>query len=149
MSAAPQIRTALLDDDGGYVAAGAGKIVTDSLFRTLFGRPSALRECLNRLSYLMYRAKNDCRGACGGQTDVVFLREGSGEQLWINRLDMACAESFGRNMDKALAKSASIVLEEPLFSQPNAYLAFAGELDQLGLAYHRSRFHSRTGEEIA
>ena len=138
-----------LDDDGGYVAAGAGKIITDSLSKTLFGGLPSPRECLNRLSYLMYRAKKDCAGFVGGKTDAILLLEGHNKPLFIERLDMACAEAFGPNTDKALAKTASVVLGNPFWSDPVATSNFVGNLDSLGLAYQRFQFHARTGEEIS
>jgi hypothetical protein len=98
------------EDSNGYVAIGAGSVVTDPLFRTLFGSLAYPRICLAQLSYLMYRAKKDCRGACGGDTDAVLLSINSPDPLWIDRTFMRVAETHGRQLDKALARVASTIL---------------------------------------
>src|SRR5579863_1022947 len=81
-----------MEDTKGYVAVGAGCVVTDPLFRTLFGQSVSPRVCLGQLSYLMYRAKKDCRGACGGGTDAVLIMEDHEDPLWIEQPLMKQAE---------------------------------------------------------
>jgi hypothetical protein len=71
-----------VEDSNGYVSIGAGSTVTDPLFRTLFGPLVPPRVCLAQLSYLMYRTKKDCRGACGGETDAALLCIDRHDPVW-------------------------------------------------------------------
>jgi len=136
------------DSSRGYIAVGAGLKIADPLFKILFDSPVSPRVCLGQISYLMYRAKKDCGAYCGGQTDAVFLKETHAEPTWIKRLDMACAESFGPHLDKALGRTASAVISETEGADTKAVLDLASDISFQGLAYRRVQFHSRAGEEI-
>jgi len=142
-------RQTLEDSDSkGYIAIGQGHTVTDPLFRTLFGKLASPHVCLAQLSYLMYRAKKDCRGACGGHTDAVFLKAEHSEPLEVERRDMAQAESLGQWMDAALARTASAIIPEAYLSNKE-FFDLASDIHTKGLGYKNSlQFRSRTGEEI-
>ena len=77
-------------------AEGAGMMITDPLFRTMFGPLVSPRMRLGQLSYLMYRAKKDCPRACGGGTDSVLITQEHSEPLWIERPLRKQAELRGR-----------------------------------------------------
>jgi hypothetical protein len=143
------VKRKTIREDSGYIARGAGQVITDPLFRTLFGVQESPRMCLCRIAYLMYRAKKDCRGGCGGYTDAVFLRASDGELLWAERLNMAQAESFGHHLDVALAKTASFVIPEKTLEYPQPIHDFTADLELKGLAFQRLQFRAKTGEIIA
>jgi hypothetical protein len=132
------------ENSSGYVAAGAGMGITDPLFRTLFGQQVSPRVCLGQLSYLMYRAKKDCRGACGGGTDAVLITEEHADPLWIEKPLMKQAEVRGRLLDETLAKVASAVMSRRKMDDVSG---FTGIFDvyQNHLA---NLFRARTGEVI-
>lgn len=133
------------ENSQGYVAEGAGLVITDPLFRTLFGPLVPPRVCLGQLSYLMYRAKKDCRGACGGRTDAVLITEESADPLWMERALMKQAEFRGRILDETLAKVASAVLSR---HRSDDFSGFSGIFDvyQNQLA---NLFRARTGEVMS
>jgi len=133
-----------IENSSGYVAAGAGMIVTDPLFRTIFGPLVSPRRCLGQLSYLMYRAKKDCRGACGGRTDAVLITEEHSAPLWIEWVHLKHAELRGKLLDETLAKVASALMAR---NNSDDVSGFKGVLD----AYHgqlANLFIARTGEVI-
>lgn len=132
------------ENSNGYAAEGAGTIITDPLFRTLFGSLVSPRVCLGQMSYLMYRAKKDCHGACGGGTDAVLITKEHSEPLWIERPLLKQAEFRGRFLDETLAKVASAVLSRRKLDDISG---FAGIFDiyQNQLA---NLFRARTGEVI-
>jgi len=133
-----------VENSNGYVAEGAGLIITDPLFRTLFGPFVSPRVCLGQLSYLMYRAKKDCRGACGGRTDAVLITNEHVDPLWIERSLMRQAEFRGRFLDETLAKVASAVMSRRKLDDVSG---FAGIFD----VYQKqlpNLFRARTGEVI-
>ena len=133
-----------VENSNGYVAEGAGLAVTDPLFRTLFGPLVPPRVCLGQLSYLMYRAKKDCRGACGGGTDAVLITGEYDAPLWIERSDMKQAESRGRFLDETLSKVASAVMSRRKSDDVSGFAGFFdGYRNQLA-----NLFRARTGEVI-
>jgi len=133
-----------VENSHGYVAEGAGLIITDPLFRTLFGPLVSPRVCLGQLSYLMYRAKKDCRGACGGETDAVLITDEYSAPLWIERSLMKQAEFRGRFLDETLAKVASAVMSrrklDDVSGLADIFDVYQGQLANL--------FRARTGEVI-
>ena len=133
-----------VENSNGYVAEGAGMVITDPLFRALFGPLVSPRVCLGQLSYLMYRAKKDCRGACGGGTDAVLITKEYPDPLWVERPLLKQAESRGRFLDETLAKVASAVISRRKLDDTSG---FAGIFDiyQDQLA---NLFRARTGEVI-
>lgn len=137
-----------IENSRGYIARGCGHVVTDALFRVLFQGCVSPHAALCRVSYLMYRAKIDFRGGCGGDTDAIFLRKEDGKLIEIKRLDMRQAESFGEWMDGTLAKMASFVMPENYIENPQPVLDFAADVMQKGLAFRRLRFRSKTAENI-
>jgi hypothetical protein len=136
-------------DASGYVAIGAGNVITGPLFRILFGELVSPHTCLCQISYLMHRAKIDYAGYCGGETDAIFLRADTEKPIWIERLDMKVAESFGPRMDRALSKTAASVISEREWENPKAPLSLASDISQFGLPYRMMKFRSRTGEIIS
>jgi 20S proteasome alpha/beta subunit len=136
------------ENSNGYVAAGAGIAVTDPMFRTLFGSPVAPRVCLAQLSYLMYRAKKDCRGACGGATDAVLLSAEHAEPLWIQRALMKMAEWRGGLLDKALAHIASKILSRHGFDDESRFTELFDPKAANKLFGSSPLFIARTGELI-
>jgi hypothetical protein len=136
-------------NSNGYVAAGAGQTVTDPMFRTLFGPAVPPRVCLAQLSYLMYRAKKDCRGACGGETDAVLLSEEYREPTWIERAYMKRAEEYGTALDATLARATSAIFSRTGFDDKSRFGQFfdpkkiCGTFGLLGFG-----FRARTGEMI-
>lgn len=143
------VKRKTISDDNGYIARGAGHVITDPLFRTLFGVQESPRMCLCRIAYLMHRAKQDCGGACGGYTDAVFLRADDAAMLWIERPYMAQAESFGHYLDAALAKTASFVIPEKTLEHPQPIHDFTADMEFKGLAFRRLQFRAKTGEILA
>ncbi len=132
----------------GYVAAGAGIAVTDPMFRTLFGSPVAPRVCLAQLSYLMYRAKKDCRGACGGATDAVLLSVDHIDPLWIQRPLMKMAEFRGGFLDKSLAFVASKILARHGFDDELRFAELFDPKKANKIFGSSPLFIARTGEVI-
>jgi hypothetical protein len=136
------------ENSQGYVATGAGQIVTDPMFRTLFGLPVAPRVCLAQVSYLMHRAKKDCRGACGGETDAVLLSADHSEPLWIQRPLMKMAEFRSGFLDKALAHVASKVLSRHGFDDESRFAELFDPKAANKLFGSSPLFIARTGEVI-
>jgi 20S proteasome alpha/beta subunit len=141
------VRKTFANSDG-YVAAGAGQIVTDPMFRTLFGPPVPPRVCLAQISYLMYRAKKDCRGACGGATDAVLLSMDHAEPLWIQRPLMKIAELRGGFLDKALGHVASKILSRHGFDDESRFAELFDPKAANKLFGSSPLFIARTGEVI-
>lgn len=138
-----------IENAKGYIAIGCGRPASDSLFNVLFGTSVAPHACLCRISYLMNRAKQEFRSGCGGDTDAVFLRAEHEKPLWIERYSMAQAESFGRFLDEALAKTASFVIPSETSENFQPFVDFAGDLQGKGLLFRRLQFKAKTGEIIA
>lgn len=142
------VRKTLANSDG-YVATGLGQAITDPMFRTLFGPAVPPRVCLAQLSYLMYRAKKDCRGACGGETDAVLLSEEYQEPMWIERAYMKRAEEYGKSLDETLAHVTSAIFSRTGFDDKSRFGQFfdpktiCGTFGLLGFG-----FRARTGEMI-
>jgi len=132
----------------GYVATGAGQTVTDPMFRTLFGSSVPPRVCLAQVSYLMYRAKKDCRGACGGATDAVLLSADYPEPLWIERAYMKVAETHGRALDKALAHLSSMIFSRHGFDDESRFAELFDRKAADKLFGLPPVFRARTGEVI-
>ena len=142
------VRKTFANSDG-YVATGMGQIVTDPMFRTLFGPAVPPRVCLAQLSYLMHRAKKDCRGACGGETDAVLLSEEYPEPMWIERAYMKRAEEYGSALDATLNSVTSKIFSRTGFDDKSRFGQFfdpkkiCGTFGLLGFG-----FRARTGEMI-
>ncbi len=113
-----------VQESSGYVAIGVGAVVTDPIFRMLFGPLVAPRVCLAQLSYLMYRAKKDCRGACGGETDAVLLTVDKYEPIWIERLSMRLEEKRGYALDEMLARLTAAILSRNGFDDKARFASF-------------------------
>jgi hypothetical protein len=108
----------------GYVAIGAGLVVTDPLFRMLFGDPVSPRVCLAQLSYLMYRAKRDCGGACGGDTDAALLRADNPAPMWIDRHWMKSAEARAIGIDRHLRRLTANIMSRYGFDDESRFADF-------------------------
>ena len=147
-----------LDNSGGYVAIGDAKAITDPLYTTLFVgiRPPELASahvCLSRISYLLFRAKKEFRSSVGGDTDVAVLRNGCATPQWVDLIDMRVAESFGYNMNAALATTAGSIMSEQ-YMDTQEVLDLASSIHTWGLTYRRAQFRIRgsggsQGEEIS
>lgn len=139
-----------MENSGGYVAIGGGCVVTDPLFRTLFGELVHPRICLAQLSYLMYRAKKDCRGVCGGGTDAVLLRVDDSEPAWITRKDFAWSEKkYGEALDEMLAHVTAKIMSRTGFDDKSRFLDFIDRKTVRGdFGLHGFVFCTRTGEMI-
>ena len=101
-----------LEHDDGYVAAGTGADVTDSLHSTLFGSSNiASREqsALRTLAYLMYRAKKD-NVLCGKSTCCAIVSWSCGIPLIVNHLDFEVAEKYATELDFLLHSTATLYL---------------------------------------
>jgi hypothetical protein len=141
-----------VQDSNGYVAIGAGAVVTDPLFRTLFGPLVHPRVCLAQLSYLMYRAKKDCRGACGGGTDAVLLRTDDPEPGWIDGVILA-EQKYGGALDATLSRVTASILSRNGYDDRSRFTKFfdeyfvrkriRGDFGLFGFV-----FRTRTGELI-
>jgi hypothetical protein len=137
------------DNAKGYVAIGCAKPATDPLFNVLFGGnvPASPRTSLGRASYLLYRAKKDFRGGCGGDTDAVFLSE-DGRAFWIEQLSMTIAESHGEHVDELLGKTASLIISEEWFDSVQWISKHAFDLEGKALSFRRLEFNAKNGELI-
>jgi hypothetical protein len=99
-------------NSSGYVSTGAGQVVADPLFRILFFRPASTHIRLAQISYLMYRAKKDCGGFCGGETDAVYLSFSHTKPLWITNGSMKLAEARGWIVDEALMRAMGAIISD-------------------------------------
>lgn len=114
------VRKTALDDCRGYIAIGAGSVVTDPLYRSLFAGSASTRARLLEISYLMYRAKKDMASACGGQTNAVVLRSKHEIPVWVPPVNMAMAEHQGQLFDATLRQAAwGIIGNFPAESEPD------------------------------
>lgn len=139
-----------LANSGGYVAIGEAKAITNPLYTTLFvgfknPELASVHVCLERISYLMFRAKKEFRSSVGGDTDVVVLRSGRVEPQWVDVIDMRVVEGFGHNLNAALASTASLVVAEhaPHDPSPGDILQLASNLSVWGLPYKNAQFRVR------
>lgn len=139
-------------EESRYVAIGAGATVTDQLYRMLFRKLVNPRICLAQLSYLMYRAKKDCRGACGGGTDAVLLRTNDLEPAWINSMIHA-EERFGGMLDATLSRITEEIMSRNGFDDKSRFARFFDE--NFSRKEIRSRFglygftfSTQTGEKL-
>jgi ATP-dependent protease HslVU (ClpYQ) peptidase subunit len=101
-----------LEHDDGYVAAGSGADVTDSLHSTLFGAsttPSIEQAALRRVAYLMYRAKQD-NVLCGKSTYCAIVSWDCNFPLIVNHLDFEVAENYATELDFLLKCTATLYL---------------------------------------
>jgi hypothetical protein len=131
----------------GYVASGAGQAITDPLFRILFSELVSPRVCLCRIAYLMHRAKTDYAAYCGGETDVVFLKNGVDEPIWIERLDMKQAEEFGDFFDSTLSLIGLAVMSDRDWDNPKEAIEIVSTIANVGLIYRKLKFHSRDKDD--
>lgn len=132
----------------GYVAIGAGAVVTDPLFRMLFGPLVHPRVCLAQLSYLMYRAKKDCRGACGGGTDAVLLRTDDTEPAWIEGMIWA-EKKYGGALDETLSRIAAKIMSRNGFDDKSRFKDFFDRKNvRSDFGLNGFAFRTRTGETI-
>jgi hypothetical protein len=139
-----------LTNSGGYVAIGEAKAIANPLYTTLFigfrnAELASVHVCLERISYLMFRAKKEFRSSVGGDTDVVVLRSGRVEPQWVDIIDMRVAEGFGHNLNAALASTASLVVAEhaPNDPSPAEIMELASNLHVWGLPYKNTQFRVR------
>jgi hypothetical protein len=139
-----------LTNSGGYVAIGEAKAIANPLYTTLFigfrnAELVSVHVCLERISYLMFRAKKEFRSSVGGDTDVVVLRSGRVEPQWVDIIDMRVAEGFGHNLNAALASTASLVVAEhaPNDPSPAEIMELASNLHFWGLPYKNTQFRVR------
>jgi len=137
-----------INDSNGYVAIGAGAVVTDPLFRMLFGPLVQPRVCLAQMSYLMYRAKKDCRGACGGGTDAVLLRTDDPEPAWIDGMIWAETKYRGA-LDGMLSRLTEKIMSRNGFDDRPRFMDF---LDKKALrsnfGFSGFVFRTHAGEAI-
>ncbi|HEX4007728.1 MAG TPA: hypothetical protein VHX60_16255 [Acidobacteriaceae bacterium] len=122
------VRKTALDDCRGYIAIGAGSVVTDPIFRSFFAAPAPTRQRLLQISYLMYRAKKDMASACGGTTNAVVLRRTHEFPIWISHFEMDHAENQGSIFDYVLRRAASEIVGILPSEGDHHYLATVGEL---------------------
>lgn len=135
-------------DSNGYVASGMGQAITDPIFKMLFCDLVPAHDCLCRIAYLMHRAKLNYGAYCGGDTDVVFLKNGTPEPIWIERVDMKCAEYFGPKLDKGLSITTSAIFSPFDWDDQKKPIDLLREISQLGLAYQRFKFRAREGGHV-
>lgn len=137
-----------VDDSNGYVAIGAGAVVTDPLFRMLFGSLVHPRICLAQLSYLMYRAKKDCRGACGGGTDAVLLRTDDPNPASIEGMIWA-EKKYGGALDGTLSRIAAKIMSRNGFDDKSRFKDFFDRKNvRSDFGLNGFVFQTRTGETI-
>lgn len=67
-------------------------------------------ERLCQLSYMMYRAKLLYPDSVGGHTDVAVLTDSQNVPLWIERISMDVAESYGIALERHLSQLMSLVM---------------------------------------
>ncbi len=141
-----------VEDSNGYIAIGAGSVVTDPLFRMLFDSPVHPRLCLSQLSYLMYRAKKDCRGACGGGTDAVLLRSDNPEPARIDGILLA-EQRYGAMLDRMLSRITAQILSRNGFDDKSRFTKFFDEhfsrkMIRQDFGMYGFTFRTGTGEAI-
>jgi len=143
------VRKTALDDCRGYVAVGAGSVVTDPLYRALFGGPASTRARLLQISYLMYRAKKDMASACGGKTNAVILRCKHEYPIWVSNLQMDLAEMHGEHFDQVLGQSAWAMIGDFPPESEDDYLRKLIEVCRaVSHVYRNTRFPAWDGTEI-
>jgi hypothetical protein len=102
-----------LEHDDGYVAVGMGADVTDSLNSTLFGLNNDhidVQAALRRVSYLMYRAKNE-NIYCGKSTYCAIVSWNCPSiPVIVNHLDFSAAEKYATELDFMLRMASSLYL---------------------------------------
>ena len=137
-----------MENSKGYIAIGAGLVVTDPLFRTLFGNLVPARVCLAQISYLMHRAKKDCRGACGGGTDAVLLRTSNLEPAWIEGM-MSAEQKYGAALDATLSRLTAKIMSRNGFDDKSRFADFLDRKSARGtFGLYGFTFHTRSGEPI-
>jgi len=135
-----------VEDSNGYVAIGAGAVVTDPLFRMLFGPLVHPRVCLAQMSYLMYRAKKDCRGACGGGTNAVLLRTDDPEPAWIDGVVVA-EQKYGGMLDGTLSRLTEKIMSRNGFDDRPRFVDFLDKKTmRSNFGLYGFAFRTRTGE---
>jgi hypothetical protein len=97
-----------------YIGIGQGASITDPLYRGLFDSIAGPKTCLQRIAYLMYRAKKDYANGCGGDTTAVFLRESPPGAFEIAPVWMQGAEITSASVDKGLSLASSAILSPTL-----------------------------------
>lgn len=137
-----------IEDSHGYVAIGAGAVVTDPLFRMLFGSLVHPRVCLAQMSYLMYRAKKDCRGACGGETDAVLLRTDDPEPAWVEGMIWA-EQKYGGALDGMLSRLTEKIMSRNGFDDRTRFMDFLDKKNmRSNFGLSGFVFRTRAGETI-
>jgi hypothetical protein len=131
------VRKTALDDCRGYIAIGAGSIVTDPLYRMLFAGSASTRGRLLQISYLMYKAKKDMASACGGKTNAVLLRHNHEFPVWIDNIYMTIAERNGETFDMVLRQAAWGMIGDFQVESETDYLHKLAELYQAASNIYR------------
>ena len=119
------------ENSSGYVCSGAGGIISDPLFKVLFARPASSQVRLAQIAYLMYRVKKDCAGACGGETDAVFLPFEHSKPLWIHPRSFKQAEDRGWIIDEALAAAAGAAIPEATYDGRKSLQTILDDIQRL------------------
>jgi 20S proteasome alpha/beta subunit len=100
----------------GYVSAGSGAAVADTLFSLLFTpafQTQNIQVALREISYLMYRAKGiEGNAWCGGPTDAIYVETQTARAEWIYGPDFKVAEEASFQLDAILSTTALISLTQ-------------------------------------
>lgn len=135
----------------GYVAAGGGTVVTDSLYNALFYSELNMyqhpQKTMRMLAYLMYRAKRD-HALCGGRTQAVYVRRDGDEPEYVRSMDFDAAEQQSSKLDFLLQSTAKFALfsDEGENLQNNARGLGEFLVNLAGL--RAAVFHAPSGETI-
>ena len=105
-----------LQKTGGYVSAGSGAAVADTLFNLLFTpafKTQHIQVVLREISYLMYRAKGiEGNTWCGGPTDAIYLDTQTSRTEWIYGNDFKSAEEASFQLDLILNTASTAALSQ-------------------------------------
>jgi hypothetical protein len=133
-----------------YKAIGEGWIFSDLFYNDWFkqGAPWPIYPSLYQLSYLMHRVKQIRPATVGGDTDVAWLRDSDRDPIWIDRLNMQCAESSGRAFDNLVAAIAAMAISVQLPKGEDTAQVIARGILQCGSGFAALSFQSRSNEII-
>lgn len=142
------LRVDCVDANSGYCAIGAGSTITDPIFRSYFGTECSANIGFQQIAYLMYRAKRDAAGVCGGETNAVLLKDEFSLPQWVQPLYMNVAEGNGFAIDFCIKMAACAVFAEA--DEAAAILWDIGRphIVNQGKLFRSQRFLTQSGEDV-
>jgi len=125
-----------------YKAIGDARVITDPIYTAWFdnGPLSSPHIVLCQAAFMMHKAKKLHPGSVGGDTDAALLVKGSGNPLFIKRLDMRDAEGRGENLDGLLSRFAAIIMGNSS-NGPEDISQMGQQIFEYDLDYTKLEFH--------